>query len=128
MQQFIRHALVAAAVIVPLALEAQARPAASIDPGMSRAQVVERFGPPSGERSRGTFTYLFFVNGREKQVGMSDLVILENDKVVDAVLRSPARTYTGTSSSPRAIPAAEAARGKQSPPPGGAPSPRPTPS
>jgi hypothetical protein len=92
---------------------AQARAAttpASIDSAMTKAMVVERFGTPTGERSRGAYTYLFFSNGREKQVGMSDVVVLMNNMVVDAILRSPSRAYTGTSSSPVAMSAKEAAR------------------
>ena len=75
---------------------------------MTKAQVVERFGKPAKESKRGDFTYLFFSNGREKQVGTADIVILEADKVIDAVLRSPRRTYTGKSSSPRALNSKEA--------------------
>jgi hypothetical protein len=98
----------AAAAIVCLASGRAAAQAVAIDSGMTKAQVIEKFGKPSGERTRGAYTYLFFANGREKQVGMSDLVILREDKVVDAVLRSPARTYSGASSSPRALSASEA--------------------
>jgi hypothetical protein len=41
---------------------------------------------------------------------MDDVVILQKDSVVDAMFRSADRTYTGKSSSPRAIPAEVAAR------------------
>jgi outer membrane protein assembly factor BamE (lipoprotein component of BamABCDE complex) len=109
------------AAAAPSVAAAQATPVA-IDPGMSRDSVVARFGKPASEQRYGNFTYLFFGNGREAQVGMADIVILENGVVVDAVLRSPRRTYTGTSSSPRAISASEAARAKQSPPPPNSPS------
>jgi outer membrane protein assembly factor BamE (lipoprotein component of BamABCDE complex) len=95
---------------------------AAIDPGMSKAQVVAKLGKPASERTRGEFTYLFYSNGMEKQVGMADIVTLQSDKVIDAVFRSPRRTYTGTSSSPRAIPAQEAAK-RKAPPKGGAPAP-----
>jgi outer membrane protein assembly factor BamE (lipoprotein component of BamABCDE complex) len=112
-----------------LALFAAAAPAVAaaqatvaIDPGMSRDSVVARFGKPASEQRYGNFTYLFYGNGREAQVGMADIVILENGVVVDAVLRSPRRSYTGTSSSPRAISATEAARAQQSPPPPNSPS------
>jgi outer membrane protein assembly factor BamE (lipoprotein component of BamABCDE complex) len=71
-----------------------------IDPGMTKSQVIERFGKPWAERTSGAFTYLFYSNGRERAVGMSDLVILQNDAVVDAIFRSDARQYTGASSSP----------------------------
>ena len=90
----------------PLAASAQQ----SIDPGMTQAQVVERLGEPAAARTSGTFTYLFYKNGCVRQCGMDDLVLLENDAVVDAIFRAPERTYTGKSSSPRAIPAEVAAR------------------
>jgi hypothetical protein len=76
---------------------------ASIDPGMSRAEVVERLGTPVGERKTGQFTYLFYRNGCEIRCGMQDLVILQDDMVVDAIFRSPNRTYSGASSSPTGI-------------------------
>ena len=85
----------------------------TIDPGMSRAQVVERLGKPAASSARGQFTYLFYNNGEiEKQVGTSDIVILENDKVIDAIFRTSVRTYSGTSSSPRALTPEEAAKGR----------------
>jgi hypothetical protein len=55
-------------------------------------------------------TYLLYKNGCEKTCGMSDLVVLDSGKVVDAVFRSPARRYSGTSSSPKMISMAEAKR------------------
>ena len=82
---------------------------ATIDPGMTKAQVVERLGKPASERMRGDFTYLFYGNGCERSCGTSDLVILEKDRVVDAVFRRADRAYTGTSSSPQSISSIEAA-------------------
>ena len=90
-----------------------------IDPGMSKAQVIALFGAPASDRVRGDFTYLLFSNGMEKEVGMNDLVVLQGDKVIDAVLRAPNRSFSGTSSSPRAIPATEAAKTKPPVPPKG---------
>jgi hypothetical protein len=78
---------------------------------MTRAQVVARLGEPLSSRSFENFTYLLYKNGCEKKCGMNDLVVLDSGKVVDAIFRSPARKYTGTSSSPRMIPQAEAKRG-----------------
>lgn len=88
------------AVAAPIASAIAAQAPARIDPGMTRAQVVERFGRPSGERSAGTYTYLFYRNGCERACGTPDLVMLRDDAVVDAVIRSTARQYSGTSSSP----------------------------
>jgi hypothetical protein len=99
----LRILAILAAAAAPLAAQAV------IDPGMSRDQVVAKLGKPATERSSGAFTYLFYSNGSERKVGMNDLVLLEGNKVVDAVFRSTARHYSGTSSSPAAI-SADAAR------------------
>src|SRR3569833_2498756 len=86
-----------------VALTAQAQSGAgTIDPGMTRAQVIERLGKPATVRTYQGSTYLMYSNKCGKKCGMQDLVILEHDSVVDAVLRSPDRHYTGTSSSPEA--------------------------
>src|SRR6185312_11560237 len=74
----------------------------TIDPGMTRAQVIERLGKPATVRTYQGSTYLMYSNKCGKKCGMQDLVILEHDSVVDAVLRSPERHYSGTSSSPEA--------------------------
>jgi hypothetical protein len=88
-----------------LAASATLNAQAAIDPGMSKAQVIAKLGPPNTQKSFGASTYLFYRNGKEKTVGMADLVMLDGDKVVDAVFRSNARSYSGKSSSPSAIPA-----------------------
>lgn len=95
-----------ASLLVAVAGTASAQ--ASIDPGMTRDQVVAKLGKPASEHSSGTKTYLYYANGQEKTVGMSDMVAIEDGKVVDAVFRSSSRKYTGTSSSPKPI-SAEAA-------------------
>src|SRR5215472_1772450 len=79
----------------------------TIDPGMTRAQVVAKLGEPMSTRTYEGHTYLLYKNGCERSCGMSDLVVLDSDKVVDAVFRSTARHYSGTSSSPRMISMAE---------------------
>ena len=78
----------------------QGAAAQSIDPGMTKGQVIERLGKPFAERTSGAYTYLFYSNGREREAGMSDLIILQNDSVIDAIFRSADRQYTGRSSSP----------------------------
>jgi hypothetical protein len=90
---------------------------AVVSPGMSRAQVIAVLGKPSAERAADSSVFLFYPNGMERRVGMSDLVVLTADKVVDAVFRAKTRRYAGTSSSPAPIPA-DVAR-KQRPTPGG---------
>ncbi|HTE43945.1 MAG TPA: hypothetical protein VK636_01775 [Gemmatimonadaceae bacterium] len=95
--------------VAALPLAAQA--GATIDPGMTRDQVVAKLGEPLSAKAYQGFTYLLYKNGCEKTCGMNDLVVLDSGKVVDAVFRSPARHYSGTSSSPKMIPAAVAAKG-----------------
>ena len=90
---------------------AQAQAPATIDPGMTQEQVVAKLGKPLSSRSYDGYTYLFYRNGCEKTCGMQDLVVLDSGKVVDAVFRSSKRHYSGTSSSPRMISAAEARHG-----------------
>jgi hypothetical protein len=83
-----------------------------IDPGMAKAQVVARLGVPAVERTTGNATFLFFKNDCHRTCGMNDIVVLDKGVVVDAVFRSAKRRYSGTSSSPRMIPAAEAMRAR----------------
>jgi hypothetical protein len=87
-----------------------------IDPGMTRAQVVDKLGEPLSVRVYENFTYLLYRNGCEKRCGMNDLVVLDSGKVVDAVFRSPTRRYSGMSSSPRMLSAEAAQRGAGAPP------------
>lgn len=75
----------------------------TIAPGMSRAEVVARLGAPLTTRTIDGSTYLFYPNGCERRCGMHDVVVLDSDRVVDAIFRSPARHYAGASSSPQAL-------------------------
>ena len=103
-----------ALLIAIAAAGVQGAAAQSIDPGMTKSQVIERLGAPAAERTSGAYTYLFYQNGREYSVGMSDLVILQNNAVVDAIFRSTARQYSGRSSSPEGVmPANSAASGER---------------
>ena len=92
--------IAAMALAVPLAAQDAA---AVIDPGMTRAEVVERLGKPINERKSGEHVYLFYRNGCEKTCGMNDLVVLDDGKVSDAIFRSAGRRYSGTSSSPTGV-------------------------
>jgi hypothetical protein len=85
----------------------------TIDPGMTQAQVVAKLGEPASTRTYDGHTYLLYKNGCERSCGMSDLVVLDSDKVVDAIFRSNARRYSGTSSSPRMILAADLHNGPE---------------
>jgi hypothetical protein len=95
---------------ITAAASAQA-PAATpitIDSGMTRAQVIARLGEPMAAKSYGSSTFLSYANGCARTCGMQDLVILQGDRVVDAIFRAPNHAYSGRSSSPRMIPANEA--------------------
>jgi len=100
--------LILISLLLPAAV-LSAQGAGTIAPGMSRARVVAALGAPTTERTVADFRYLFYQNSCGKACGMNDLVILRNDAVVDAILRSPTRHYTGTSSSPAPISAKDAA-------------------
>jgi hypothetical protein len=76
----------------------------TIAPGMSASDVEALWGPPAARRSAGTYTYLLYPNGCEHTCGTEDLVILQNNQVVDAVLRWKGHGYSGQSSSPHALP------------------------
>jgi hypothetical protein len=89
-------------------LTMQSQGPVTIDPGMTREQVVAKLGEPLSARSYDGHTYLLYRNGCEKKCGMNDLVVLDSGKVVDAVFRSHARKYSGTSSSPHMISAIDA--------------------
>jgi hypothetical protein len=101
----------AVTLLLGLILQPREATAQSIDPGMNKSQVIERLGKPFAERTSGAFTYLFYSNGREQTAGMSDLVILQHDAVVDAIFRSPSRSYSGSSSSPEGVIPAKSAPG-----------------
>lgn len=75
----------------------------TIAPGMSAKDVEALWGTPAARRSAGAYTYLLYPNGCERTCGTEDLVILQNDQVVDAVLRWKGHGYSGQSSSPRAL-------------------------
>ncbi|MBI3567100.1 MAG: hypothetical protein HY084_02700 [Gemmatimonadetes bacterium] len=110
---------------------ATAHAQAVIDPGMSKSQVIAKLGAPLAERTSATQTFLFYKNGVERRAGMNDVVILQGDKVVDAVFRAKGRSYSGQSSSPREVSAAAArsiGRQRQPEPPAAlSPAPTPTP-
>ncbi len=72
----------------------------TVQPGMTRADVIATWGEPVAERQSGGWTYLYFRNGCEASCGTFDLVMLENDQVVDAIVRGPGHHFGGMSSSP----------------------------
>jgi hypothetical protein len=72
----------------------------TVAPGMTRDQVIAVWGVPAAERTTQGRTYLYFRNGCEVSCGTFDVVFLENDQVVDAIVRGQGHNYSGTSSSP----------------------------
>ena len=74
--------------------------AGTVSPGMTPEQVVQAWGEPVSERQYGNWVYMFFRNGCESRCGTFDVVFFQGGQVVDAVVRTPAHTYTGISSSP----------------------------
>lgn len=72
----------------------------TVDPGMSRDQVIATWGVPVAERQQGPWTYLYFRNGCEVSCGTFDVVFLDSGSVVDAIVRGPGHHYSGVSSSP----------------------------
>ncbi len=72
----------------------------TVDPGMTRDQVVSVWGEPVTERSSGNRTYMYYRNGCEASCGTFDVVFLEGGQVVDAIVRGQGHDYSGMSSSP----------------------------
>jgi hypothetical protein len=72
----------------------------TVSPGMTRDQVIAVWGVPVAERTLEGRTYLYFRNGCEVSCGTFDVVFLETDQVVDAIVRGQGHNYSGTSSSP----------------------------
>jgi hypothetical protein len=74
--------------------------AGTVDPGMTREQVVQAWGEPAAERALGEWVYMHYRNGCEITCGTDDVVLLQNGQVVDAIVRWQGHTYSGVSSSP----------------------------
>jgi hypothetical protein len=74
----------------------------TIAPGMSREQVTDILGKPASERHFGAHDYLLFDAGCSRKCG-DDLVILDHDRVVDAVIRSAGHTYAGAGEAPATL-------------------------
>lgn len=72
----------------------------TVNPGMSRDDVIGVWGEPVTERSADGRTYLYYRNGCEASCGTFDVVFLEGNQVVDAIVRGQGHSYSGTSSSP----------------------------
>jgi hypothetical protein len=96
-----RTALVALAAVGLWVAPAVAQDTSTaVRPGMNEADVRARWGDPVAVRSTSDWTYLFYRNGREREVGTYDVVFLQHGQVVDVIVRSPEHVYLGQSSSP----------------------------
>ena len=71
----------------------------TVRPGMTEAEVRQRWGEPIAIRRINDWTYLFFANG-DRHFGFLDFVMLQGGQVMDAVVRAPEHVYLGPSSSP----------------------------
>jgi hypothetical protein len=85
--------LLAAAAILLAAGPAPAQ--ATISEGMSGAQVRAAFGAPATTRAAGDWTYWYYHNGCPRRCGSDDVVFFRDDRVIAAVLRTPARRFSG---------------------------------
>jgi hypothetical protein len=85
---------IAAAIAASLLAAPLAAQTSQIAPGMTRDQVEAQFGRPASERHFGAHDYLLFDADCGRRCG-DDLVILDQGKVVDAIIRSSGRAYTG---------------------------------
>jgi len=74
----------------------------TIAAGMSERDVETLWGPPVSTRTLGAFTYLYYHNSCEYTCGTADIVTLQDNKVVDAVVRWSGHVYSGQSTSPAA--------------------------
>ena len=72
----------------------------TVDPGMTREQVIAVWGEPDAERAAEGWTYLYYRNGCEVTCGTDDIVFLQDGQVVDAIVRWSGHIYSGVSSSP----------------------------
>ena len=72
----------------------------TVAPGMTQSDVEGVWGRPSAVRHASNFTYLHYPNGCEWSCGTDDVVILQDNQVVDAIVRWAGHGYSGESSSP----------------------------
>jgi hypothetical protein len=75
----------------------------TVAPGMSEREVYALWGPPAAVRRAGDMVYLYFKNGCEYTCGTMDVVFLQHDAVIDAIVRWPGHGYSGQSSSPPGV-------------------------
>lgn len=113
--------IAAALLLLPPAAAAQT---GAIQAGMSESEVRSTFGAPALTRSSGDWSYLFYRNGCTPRCGSDDVVFLRDGRVVAAVLRTPARRFSGPTAS-TALEGGEASASPPAAPARGASAPRP---
>ncbi len=72
----------------------------TVDPGMTADDVIAVWGEPVREIIANNRSYFYYRNGCEISCGTFDVVLLEGNQVVDAIVRGPGHFYSGVSSSP----------------------------
>ena len=97
MRRLLVSLLLCVAAATPLAAQDSTN---AIRPGMSEADVRTRWGEPIAVRHANDWTFLFYTNGEERWVGWYDVVFLQGNQVVNAIVRAPGHTYLGQSTSP----------------------------
>lgn len=104
--------LAAALLAIPVLAQAQqpapapsatsaAAASGMVRPGMTQNEVTAAWGEPAIIKRNGDWTFLFYRNYNERQVGWLDVVFLQNGQVVDCIARGDGHQYAGQSSSPR---------------------------
>jgi hypothetical protein len=90
----------APATPTPSAPSATSAPSGMLRPGMTQQDVVAAWGEPTLSKRNGDWTFLFYRNFNERQVGWMDVVFLQSGQVVDCIARGDGHQYAGQSSSP----------------------------
>ena len=85
----------ALATLTALSAAPAAAQGAMIAQGMTPAQVRDVFGAPARTRESGAWTYWYYANGCPVRCGSDDVVFVQNERVVAAVLRTRHRVMSG---------------------------------
>jgi hypothetical protein len=90
-----RWPLTATLALAALALpfHAPLRAQAPVDTGLTRAQVIERLGPPAAERTAAGLTLLFYESACAPTCTTDDVVVLQGDRVVETLFQEIPRAY-----------------------------------
>lgn len=72
----------------------------TVNPGMTADNIIAVWGEPAHQITANNRSYLYYRNGCEISCGTFDVVLLEGNQVVDAIVRGAGHVYSGVSSSP----------------------------